>query len=209
MTRRPSRQAAYDRKDVHYRRAREAGFRARSAYKLIELADRYPLLRPGDAVVDLGAWPGAWMQVAAERVGPGGRVVGVDLERVEPLGASHALAIVGDVRDPSVIAELRAALGGRAGVVLSDLAPKLTGIRDTDEARGAELVAAAIQAVRLLLRPGGRLLLKLFMNAELPATLETLRGLFDQVKTTRPEATRRGSSELYLIAMGYRGTSCG
>jgi len=80
VARRPSRHAPYDRKDVHYRRAREAGYRARSAYKLIELDDRYHLLRPGDVVVDLGAWPGAWMQVAAERVGPGGRVVGVDLD---------------------------------------------------------------------------------------------------------------------------------
>jgi 23S rRNA (uridine2552-2'-O)-methyltransferase len=208
VARRPSRHAPYDRKDVHYRRAREAGYRARSAYKLIELDDRYHLLRPGDVVVDLGAWPGAWMQVAAERVGPGGRVVGVDLERVEPLSVRHATSIAGDVRDPAVMAELRARLGAQANVVLCDLAPKLTGIRDADEARGAELVAAAIEIVRHLLRPGGRLLLKLFMNSELAATIETLRDLFEQVKTTRPEATRRGSSELYVVAGGYRG-SCG
>jgi 23S rRNA (uridine2552-2'-O)-methyltransferase len=208
MSRRPSREAAYDRKDLHYRRARAAGYRARSAYKLIELDDRFRLLRPGDVVVDLGAWPGAWMQVAAERVGPTGRVVGLDLERLEPVGPDWVTALTGDVRDPAVIAELRRRLGGLAGVALCDLAPKLTGIRDTDEARGAELVGAAIDALRYVLRPGGRVMVKLFMNSELRATLDTLRRLFEQVKTTRPEATRRGSSELYGIGIGYRGP-CG
>jgi 23S rRNA (uridine2552-2'-O)-methyltransferase len=208
MSRRPSRQAPYDRKDLHYRRARAAGYRARSAYKLIELDDRFRLLRPGDVVVDLGAWPGAWMQVAAERVGPTGRVIGLDLEPLEPVGSERVTSLTGDARDPAVIAELRRRLGSPGSVLLSDLAPKLTGIRDTDAARGSELVGAAIDALPHLLRPGGRLLLKLFMNSDLPATMDVLRRLFEQVKTTRPEATRRGSSELYVIAFGYQGP-CG
>jgi 23S rRNA (uridine2552-2'-O)-methyltransferase len=203
VARRPSRQAPYDRKDVHYRRARAAGYRARSAYKLIELDDRFGLLNPGDVVVDLGAWPGAWMQVAAERVGPAGRVVGLDVSRIEPLGSERVLALTGDVRDPAVIEELVGRLGVQASVVLCDLSAKLTGVRETDQARGAELIDAAIAAVRRVLRPGGRLLLKLFMGPDLPATLETLRVRFRQVKTTRPEATRRGSSELYVMAAGY------
>lgn len=208
MARRPSRQAAYDRKDAHYRRARAAGYRARSAYKLIELDDRFRLLRPGDVVVDLGAWPGAWMQVAAERVGPSGRVIGLDLARLEPFGSDRVVSFTGDVRDPAIVEELSGRLGAPANVVLCDLAPKLTGIRDTDEARGAELAAAAIASLPRLLRPGGRLLIKLFMNSELSGIVESLGARFEQVKTTRPEATRRGSSELYAVAVGHR-ASCG
>lgn len=208
MTRRQPRRAPYDRKDAHYRRARAAGYRARSAYKLIELDDRFRILRPGDVVADLGAWPGAWLQVAAERVGPAGRVVGIDLMPVEPLGSPRVACVVGDVRDPAAIAELRRLLDGQASVVLCDLAPKLTGIRDTDEARASELVTGAIDALGQLLRPGGRLVLKLFMNQDLAGLLRSLGHRFEQMKTRRPEATRRASSELYAIAFGHR-SSCG
>jgi 23S rRNA (uridine2552-2'-O)-methyltransferase len=208
VPRRPSRHQAYDRKDAHYRRARAAGYRARSAYKLIELDDRHRLLRPGDLVVDLGAWPGAWMQVAAERVGPAGRVVGIDLAPIEPLGSPRVASVTGDVRDPAAISEVRRLLDGQASVVLCDLAPKLTGIRDTDEARASELANGAIALLGELLRPGGRLVLKLFMNQELSSLVRLLETRFEQVKTTRPEATRRGSSELYVVASGFQ-TSCG
>ena len=148
------------------------------------------------------------MQVAAERVGSSGRVVGLDLARLEPFGSDRIVALTGDVRDPAVVEELRDRLEGLASVVLCDLAPKLTGIRDTDEARGAELAGAAIGALPQLLRPGGRLLIKLFMNSELSGIVEQLEARFEQVRTTRPEATRRGSSELYAVAAGYRGP-CG
>ncbi len=208
MSRRQSRQPGYDRKDAHYRRARAEGYRARSAYKLIELDDRARILRHGDAVVDLGAWPGAWLQVAAERVGPTGRVVGIDLTPIEPLGSPRVAVVTGDVRDPASIAEVRRLLNGTAGVVLCDLAPKLTGIRDTDEARASELACGAITLLDDLLQPGGRLVLKLFMNAELPALVRSLNARFEQVKTTRPETTRRGSSELYAVAFGHR-APCG
>ena len=199
---------AYERKDVHYRRAKAAGYRARSAYKLVELDDRHRLLRPGDLIIDLGAWPGAWLQVAAERVTPRGRVVGVDLVAIAPLGMPHVLSVVGDVRDPSTICALADRLGDRATVILSDLSPKLTGVRDTDDARSAELGAATMEVTRQLLRPGGRLVTKTFMNADFPALIGRLRGDFEQVRTTKPVATRRGSSELYVIASGYA-PSCG
>ncbi len=199
---------AYDRKDVHYRRAKVAGYRARSAYKLIELDDRYRVLRTGDRVADLGAWPGAWLQVAAERVGPGGRVVGLDVMAVAPLGLPHVACLVGDVRDAGAIAALAERLGDRATVVLSDLAPKLTGVRDTDEARATELGSAALDAARRLLRPGGRLVMKLFMNSDFPRLVRRLRDEFTQVKTTKPHTSRHGSSEVYAVGLGYR-PSCG
>ncbi len=208
---RPTRaqRVSYDRKDVHYRRAKASGYRARSAYKLIELDDRFRLLRPGDTVVDLGAWPGAWLQVAAQRVAPSGRVVGVDLVRVEPVASPRASCLIGDVREPAAIDAILERLGGRASVILSDLAPKLTGVRETDDAGAAQLSDATLRAVARLLRPGGRLLMKLFMNADFPTLVGRLRESFDEVKTTKPAATRRGSSEVYAIASGYRPHPCG
>jgi len=195
----------YRRKDVHYRRARAAGYRARSAYKLLELDARFRLLHAGDRVVDLGAWPGAWLQVARECVGPGGRLVGVDVVPVDPLPAANVALVTGDVREPATLREVLARLDGTAAdVVLSDLAPKLTGVRATDEARAAELVDAALTALASILRPGGRLLIKVFMDTGYPTTLARLRGMFPDVRTTRPTATRQGSAELYAVGLGHR-----
>ena len=199
----------YERRDTHYRRAKAAGYRARSAYKLIELDDRFHIVRKGDRVVDLGAWPGGWLQVAAERAGPRGRVVGIDLAEVTSLGISTVTTIVGDVHDRTAILALKELLGGLAAVVLSDLAPKLTGVRDTDEARATDLASAVLDASRELLRSGGRLLMKLFMNSDFPSLMARLREDFERVTTTRPEATRRGSSEVYAIGVGYRRPPCG
>jgi len=195
----------YERKDAHYRRARAEGYRARSVYKLTELDRRWRLLRRGDAVIDLGAWPGAWLQLARERVGPEGRVVGVDLAKIEKLPAPNVAVVVGDVRDPATADAVLERLGRQADVVLSDLAPKLTGIRATDEARSHELNETTLALLPRLLVPGGRFVMKTFMSGDLEATLRATRARFDAVKTTRPDATRRGSSELYVLGLGFRG----
>ena len=201
----------YERKDAHYRRAKAAGYRARSAYKLIDLDDRHHLLRKGDRVIDLGAWPGGWCQVAAERVGPSGRVVGIDLVAIAPLPAKNVQLLLGDVRDTGVAATRTASAGGLADVVLSDLAPKLTGVRDVDEVRLTEAVSAVMAMLTSILKPGGRALLKLFMSSAYAQQLASLRRLFRTVKTTRSEASRRGSAELYVIAEGFgaSSTACG
>jgi len=199
---------SYDRKDAPYRQAKAAGYRARSAYKLIQLDDRFRLLRRGDLVADLGAWPGAWLQVAAERVGPRGRVVGIDLVAIEPLRSPNVTCVVGDVRDPTAIATVRDHLGGPASVVLCDLSPKLSGVRATDDAIASELTSAALDATALLLRPHGRLLVKLFMSPDYAAHVARLKTSFAEVRTTRPEASRRGSSELYAVCSGYS-AACG
>ena len=194
----------YERKDAHYRRAKAEGFRARSAYKLAELDDRHHLFRAGDRVVDLGAWPGGWLQVALERVGPRGQVVAMDLVAISAVGARNAVLLEGDIRHPETVAEIRAQVGGLADVVLSDIAPKLTGVRDTDEARCAELVHAVVDALPLLLKPAGRAVLKVFMDGSYQATVTRLRQVFRVVKTTRSEASRQGSAELYVIGEGLR-----
>ena len=193
----------YRRKDAYYRRARAAGYRARSAYKLVEIDRRFRLLHRGDRVVDLGAWPGGWLQVVLERIGREGCVVGIDLVPITPLGAANARLVTGDIREPATIDAVRRLIGGPADVVLSDLAPKLTGVRATDEARGEELAAATVASLPGLLRGGGRFLLKVFMTPDYDALAGRLRACFAEVRATRPEATRRGSAELYLVGSGF------
>jgi len=195
----------YQRKDAHYRRARAEGYRARSVYKLAELDRRYRILRRGDAVVDLGAWPGGWLQLALERVGPEGSVVGVDVAAIEKLPAPNVELMRVDVREPDTASIILERLGRRADVLLSDLAPKLTGIRATDEARSEELNETTLALLPRLLAPAGRLVMKTFMSAGFEATVRGTRALFADVTTTRPDATRRGSSELYVVGLGFRG----
>src|SRR5262245_21603313 len=132
----------YERKDALYQRAKREGYRSRAAYKLLELQKRARLLRRGQAVVDLGAWPGGWLQVAAELVGPTGKVVGIDLAAIDALPSPQVTVVQCDVTAPECIAQVQVALGRSADVVLSDLAPKLTGIAPRDAARSAELADA-------------------------------------------------------------------
>jgi 23S rRNA (uridine2552-2'-O)-methyltransferase len=195
----------YQRKDVFHQRAKREGYRSRAAYKLAEIADRHALLAPGMRVADLGCWPGGWMQVAAERVGPSGRVAGVDLAAIEPpLGIANAFAIQGDFTQPEVLQELLDLLGGPADVVLSDAAPKLTGVRATDRAREEALLEAVAAALPRLLRPGGDLFCKLLDSPEADALARRIGKEFRESRTLRPEATRKGSAERYLLARGYQ-----
>ena len=196
----------YRRKDAFYRRAKAAGYRARSAYKLIELDRRFGILRRGDFVVDLGAWPGGWLQVASERVGGEGRVVGVDVTPIDPFGAAGITLLAGDVREPGTIEAVHNALGRPADLVLSDLAPNLTGIQATDEARREELVGVVLSSLDRLLSPGGRLLMKLFMDSSYKAQVSRLRERFLTFTSTRPESTRRESAEMYIVGEGFRST---
>ena len=193
---------AYQRKDAFYARAKEAGYRSRAAYKLLELGRRYQLIRRGDRVVDLGAWPGGWLQVAAELSGPLGRVVGVDLQPIQPL-PPPVTTIAGDACDSAIQDAVRERCGGRIDVVLSDMAPKLSGIRDRDIAQAAALAEAALAIAERLLTPGGRLLIKLFTAPETDAVVAAARRRFASVKLTRPEATRKGSAEMYLVCSGF------
>lgn len=197
---------AYQRKDRFHQRARREGLRSRAAYKLQEIQRRHRLLRAGSRVVDLGCWPGGWLQVAAAAVGPEGRVVGVDLAAVEPsLDLANVFAIEGDFSDPAVVERLRELLGGPAHVVLSDAAPKLTGVRATDRAREEAVLEAVESVLPRLLAPGGSLLVKLLDCPEAVAFEKRTRSRFREARQIRPEASRAGSTERYLLARGYRG----
>jgi 23S rRNA (uridine2552-2'-O)-methyltransferase len=195
----------YRRKDAYYARAKQEGYRSRSAFKLLELARRHRLIRSGDVVVDLGAWPGGWLQVAATLTGPRGRVVGVDLRLIEPLRERHVVSIEGNVAEPEVRERILAACGRRADVLLSDLAPRLSGVRARDEAESAALAETVLTCAAKLLAPGGRSLVKLFMSADFQNYIARLRALFRHVSVVRPSATRKGSAEIYALGFGYCG----
>ncbi len=195
----------YKRKDVFYKKAKQAGYRSRAAYKLLELSHSFGLLRPGQRVIDLGAWPGGWLQVAAELVGPRGKVIGIDLEPIAPLKADNVTAVQGDATDPAQQRQLLSLLDGPADILLSDMAPKLSGIRERDETRSRELSRAAVSCTARLLRPGGAFLLKAFMDSGHRALLADLRTSFTTVKTSKPQATRKSSAETYIIATELHG----
>jgi 23S rRNA (uridine2552-2'-O)-methyltransferase len=157
-------------------------------------------------VLDLGCWPGGWLQVAARAVGEGGRVVGVDLRPLDaPFDAPQVCALEADLADPLTPQRVLDALGGPADVVLSDAAPKLTGVRATDRAREEALLESIEALLPRLLRPGGDLLLKLLESPEAVAVERRLRGRFERARTLKPSASRKGSSERYLVARGFRG----
>ena len=198
---------AYKPKDTYYKKAKHEGYRSRAAYKLIELQQRFRLMKSGDFVVDLGAAPGGWLQVAANYVGARGRIIGVDLQAIEPFFAPNITLIQGDISDRVIQQQIMEILGGHADCVLSDLAPRLSGIREADTARCLELNQTALKVVTQLLRPGGTLLVKSFVNQELHTLTLELKMAFASVQRTRPEATRQASSELYFCATGFRGHS--
>ena len=198
--------SSYERKDHFHRRAQREGFRSRAAYKLEEIQTKHRLLRRGQRVIDLGCWPGGWLQVAARVVGPTGRVVGVDVAVVEPpIKNENVIALCGDLTDPDLATRLVEALGGRADVLLSDAAPKLTGVRVTDRVREEAVLEAIEGLLPALLRAGGDLLLKVLEGPEAQGVERRIRGSFERARRLRPAATRRGSTERYLLARGYRG----
>jgi len=191
-------------KDPYVRRAREDGYRSRAAFKLLEINTRERFLIPGANVVDLGAAPGGWSQVAAQKVGASGRVVAVDLLEIAPISGVGVLR--GDFRQPEVQAQLVAALGGkRADVVLSDMSPNISGIASADQARAAELVRTAIDFCRAQLQPDGVFVVKVFQGEEFAAVLKEMRQVFRDVKVTKPSASRGESRETYLLARGLKG----
>lgn len=192
-------------RDRFFRQAKAQGYRARSAYKLLEIAEKFRLLRPGEVVLDLGAAPGSWSQVAVARVGPTGQVVAVDLVPIAPIPGVQTL--VGDVRTEETLAAIQAALSRPVDLVLSDLAPQATGIAVTDQARAIALAEAALAIARRTLRPGGAFVVKVFRGEDFDRYLATVRRFFKKVNVAIPEATRAESREAYVVARGFVGAT--
>ena len=189
--------------DPYVARAKREGFRSRAAYKLIEIDERYRLLKAGQRIVDLGAAPGGWSQVAAKKVGAEGRIVGIDLLEIEPMPGVAFITL--DFLDPSAPERLTEMLGGPADLVLSDMAANATGHKKTDHLRIVGLAEVAAQFAREVLAPGGAYLAKVLQGGTEGALLADLKRDFSSVRHVKPAASRADSSELYVLATGFRG----
>jgi len=195
---------AYQPKDKYYRKAKREGYRSRAAYKLLEISQRFRLIRPGNHVVDLGAAPGGWLQVVSELVGARGRVYGFDLQTMRPFPQKNIQLYQLDVLADHSTEEIRHKLGRSVDCVLSDMAPRLSGIRDADLARALELTEKGYEVACGLLKPGGVFLFKTFMGVELGEVLKAMSRRFQNVQRVRADATRKGSSEIYVVAKGFK-----
>ena len=184
--------------DVYVQRAKAEGYRSRAAYKLIEVAARDKLLKQGMVVVDLGAAPGGWSQVAAAKLGAGGRVIALDLLPMDSL--RNVTFLQGDFREEAVVEALERELAGRAiDLVLSDMSPNISGIALSDQARAMHLAELALEFAVKHLKPGGSLLVKVFQGSGFQEFLREMRSRFNHVVTRKPEASRGRSNELYLL----------
>lgn len=192
--------------DIYVRRAKQDGYRSRSAYKLLEILEKDKLVRPGMTVVDLGAAPGGWSQVLAPLVGAKGQVIALDILEMEPLRG--AVLIRGDFSDESTLKLLEEQMGDRSiDLVVSDMAPNISGVGLVDQARSIHLAELAFEFARDRLKPGGNLLVKVFQGAGLDEFRKQLTAAFASVTVRKPKASRDRSSEFYLLARGKRQVS--
>jgi 23S rRNA (uridine2552-2'-O)-methyltransferase len=192
--------------DHFFKLAKEEGYRARSAYKLTEIDDRFKLLRPGARVLDLGACPGSWMQVAARRVGERGLVVGIDLKPIERRGlAGHVIALQGDINELTRETLPERMEGRLFDAVVSDMGPDTSGVPMADSARSVQLCHAMLDRLPFLLRTGGHAAMKVYEGAEYPALLQRAKAMFDEARGFKPKASRAESVEMFIVCRGSRG----
>ena len=194
---------AYNLKDYYFQKAKNENYAARSIFKLQEIDERYKILKPGYKVLDLGAAPGSWSQYASQKVGPQGRILGVDLQPVK-LSLSNEVFVTGDFRDVNFDEVMKAnGISPPFDVVISDMAPKTTGIRITDQTRSLELCVLALETAEKYLRPRGHFIAKFFHGEEFGSFRDDLRKRFGRVEVLRPKSTRKESKEIFFIALQY------
>ena len=185
--------------DHYVKMAQQKGLRSRSAFKLLELQEKYVLIKPGMVVVDLGAAPGGWCQVALPLVGKSGQVVALDILEMEPIGGVDF--ILGDFTEEESLQALEGALGSRkVDLVLSDMAPNMSGMSTIDQAKAMYLAELALEFVRSHLKPGGDFVVKLFQGTDFDGYVREVRSLFNKVQVRKPKASRPRSREVYLLA---------
>lgn len=190
------------RRDQYRRLAKDQGYRARSAYKLLQMNRSYNILKKGDKVVDLGCAPGGWLQVAAKEVRSSGKVIGVDLKPVTPVAG--AVILQGSIEDPNMLSKISEILGCKADVVLSDLAPNVSGVWDIDHARQISLSTIALRFAQHVLRIGGSSVFKVFEGDMLEEFRSELQKSFGKVFLNKPSASRQESSELYIVCLNFK-----
>ena len=190
--------------DDHYvKMAQQQGLRSRSAFKLLELQDKYQLIRLGMVVVDLGAAPGGWCQAAKPLLGPKGRIIGLDILEMEPLEGVEF--IQGDFTEDEPLHELEQLLDGqKVDLVLSDMAPNMSGMAAIDQAKAMYLAELALEFVKAHLKPGGDFVVKLFQGTDFDGYVREVRSVFEKVQVRKPKASRPRSREVYLLARGHQ-----
>jgi 23S rRNA (uridine2552-2'-O)-methyltransferase len=189
------------RRDYYYRKAKEEKYRSRAAYKLMQVVRKYRFIKPNDIVVDLGAAPGGWMQVASKVVGEQGVVLGIDLKEIEPLDEANVCAIVGDVTNPELTNQIKSILPRSADAVISDVAPNLTGVWDLDHARQIDLARRSLQIVLVILKPEGNFFVKTFQGDLLRDFIKEIKHHFSRVEIIKPPASRARSAEIYILGL--------
>jgi 23S rRNA (uridine2552-2'-O)-methyltransferase len=192
------------RRDQYYRLARIRGYRSRSAYKLQQTIRSYDLIKLNQKIVDLGAQPGGWLQVARETVGPDGIVLGIDLKEIQPLPADNVKLLKMDVYSEDIVDRIVAELGGPADALLSDLAPSIIGAWDVDHARQVGLARRAVEIAEKILNQRGNALIKLFHGPELKRLQDDAALLFEKSRLLKPKASRPESSEIYFLGLGFK-----
>ncbi len=192
---------AEKKREHYYKMAKKEKYRSRASFKLLQLNKRFKVIKPGDYVVDLGAAPGGWSQVALDIVGDGGLVVAVDLQKIIPFENDNFIQITGDFTGNDTIEKMKNALKIDADVILSDASPKLSGIRDIDHLKSIDLAENSLKIAGNILKPGGNMIIKVFQGEEFQNLLKEIKKKFKVVKTTKPPSSKKGSIEMYIIAI--------
>ncbi|MGA2626922.1 MAG: RlmE family RNA methyltransferase [Candidatus Bathyarchaeia archaeon] len=201
----PSEWLRQRKRDQYHRLARASGFRSRAAFKLLQINKRYHFIKPGQRVLDFGAAPGGWLQAARQVVGNSGFVFGVDIQTITALPFRNVLTMIEDLTKPEVIDEIRKAAGPSFDVVLSDLAPNVSGVWEIDHARQIELARCAVRVGGVMLRASGNMLVKVFQGSEVKEFQDYMRSLFHEFRIVKPPASRAESAEVYFLGLGFVG----
>lgn len=191
----------YNRKDHLYQKAKDEGYRSRAAYKLIEVQDAYKIIKSGDHVLDVGAWPGGWTQIALNYVGPAGSVTAIDLQALEPIDDPRCKLIAGDARD---LTEILGSSEPSFDVVVSDMSAKLTGIKEADQAAAVGCAELALYVAQQNLKKGGNFLVKVFKGGDVEGFVKSARPMFNKLVRSELKSTRNTSNEFYVIGLGFK-----
>jgi 23S rRNA (uridine2552-2'-O)-methyltransferase len=192
-------------RDQFHRLAKQKGYRSRASFKLFQVTKRYRFIKRGDRVLDLGAAPGGWLQAARKVVGAEGYVLGVDKDPIEELPYQNVAAVVADVTQSDVIERIQSVSGLAFDVVVSDLSPNISGVWEVDHARQMELARTALRIARVILRPAGNMLVKIFQGSELKEFQLEMKSSFSTLRIVKPPASRPESAELYFLGLGFLG----
>ena len=195
--------------EYYYKKAKEQNYRSRATYKLVQANEKYGFIKLRDVVVDLGAAPGGWIQVARKMTGKYGFVLGIDLKPIEPFIQEYIRTIIADLTEPDIAEQILSFLPRRPDVIMSDAAPNVTGVWEVDHARQIGLATNALEIARCILKPNGNFFVKVFEGGLLNDFIQLLKDNFERVQLVKPQASRAKSSEMYLLALGFKTTSEG